>query len=505
MDGVLSGVLAEAVAQEGISLGWSLPFGLLLGCIALMPFANRRWWEKWYPGVAVGLGGIVAGYYFLFAQSPWRWVEEMESYVSFIVLLGSLFVISGGIVIHVNRMATPAANCVLLVMGAVVANVFGTTGASMLLIRPYLRMNGGHLKPFHMVFFIFIVSNVGGALTPIGDPPLFLGYLNGVPFWWVLSRCGWAWAAAVGMLVAVFFVLDRIDHGKAARHDPGDPGAAVMIHGIHNLLLIGVVVWAVFQPGMFEVMRAMGGGLGLVKGVGELLVSREVLMAVAAVGSVLLTGRRIYERNEFGYGPIREVAILFFGIFSAMVPALQWLDVNAGKLPLKTPGQYYFASGALSSVLDNAPTYLTLLQARLGRLDKGKVDLAVAEVKKMGERGTLEVDGVLDAEVRKAVGVVVEYHAKAVREKAVTRGQVEVAFLLGDGVLSAFVVAVSLGSVFFGACTYIGNGPNFMVKSIAEAGGAAMPSFVGYVMKYTLPVLVPVYVVIWAVFLAGWW
>src|SRR5438552_15382674 len=170
-----------------ISFLWALPFVAMLFAIATAPFIHKRWWEKYYPLVVVILGAI-ASWYYLFGGGPiWRWVEGMEDYLSFIVLLASLFIISGGIVIKVTRKATPTVHCILLLTGAVIANLFGTTGAAMLLIRPYLRTNRRHLRPYHVVFFIFIVANVGGCLTPIGDPPLFLGYLMGVPFWWVLE------------------------------------------------------------------------------------------------------------------------------------------------------------------------------------------------------------------------------------------------------------------------------------------------------------------------------
>src|SRR5262245_15844924 len=212
--------LAAAGAAENVSLLWSIPFVLLLACAATVPLISQKFWHKSYGWFAIGLGVISAGYYFLIAPSPSSWVHEMQEYVSFIALLASLYIVSGGIYISVARKATPAANCGLLLIGAVLANIVGTTGASMLLIRPYLRMNAGHIKPFHVVFFIFLVANVGGALTPIGDPPLFLGYLYGVPFWWVLEHAKEAWFLTVGVLIALFFVIDTLDHRKWARNKP---------------------------------------------------------------------------------------------------------------------------------------------------------------------------------------------------------------------------------------------------------------------------------------------
>lgn len=445
-DGILA-VAAPSAAHIGI--GWVTPFVMLLGAIAVMPFVNRHWWERWYPAVAIGLGAVAVWPYLFGGQPVGRFVHTMEEYVSFVVLLGALFVISGGIVIKIRRLATPAMNCVLLLMGAVLANLLGTTGASMLLIRPYLRMNRNHLRPYHVVFFIFVVSNVGGSLTPVGDPPLFLGYLMGVPFWWVLEHMRGPSSIAVGALLAIFFVIDTLDHKKQKRVHEHDGGPTVQVVGIHNVLLVLAVVAAVFLDGVFEHLPgAFGGNLRDVFGV---LKSREVVMVAAAVLSRYVTRRPVYEANEFTFAPIREVAFLFAGIFAAMVPASQYLQENASQLPLKSAGQYYFTSGVLSSVLDNAPTYKTLLETRLATIDPA------------GDMSALQT-------------------------------------LLAHPDLSQFLLAISAGSVFWGACTYIGNGPNFMVKSIADSAGLRTPSFGQYVWKYTIPVLIPVYILIWAVY-----
>jgi Na+/H+ antiporter NhaD/arsenite permease-like protein len=223
--GVISFSHVPLLLAENISPAWSLPFVLLLASIALMPFIHRHWWEKRYPWVAGGLALVPAAYYFFIAPhhpgaGAGAWVHGMLEYVSFILLLGSLYIVSGGILIHVSRRATPTTNVALLLLGALAANVLGTTGASMLLIRPYLRMNKWHLRPYHVVFFIFIVSNVGGALTPIGDPPLFLGYLKGIPFWWVLEHCWAPWCVATGLLLGIFFAIDWRDHRRAERLNP---------------------------------------------------------------------------------------------------------------------------------------------------------------------------------------------------------------------------------------------------------------------------------------------
>jgi Na+/H+ antiporter NhaD/arsenite permease-like protein len=494
---------APVVAPHGsadVPLVWSLPFVLLLAGIALMPFVARHWWERHYPKVSVAFALLVAVYYFGVRHAPGPWLKEMREYASFIVLLGALYVISGGIAIRATRRATPAANAALLLLGAVLANVFGTTGAAMLLIRPYLRMNRGRVRPYHVVFFIFVVANVGGSLTPIGDPPLFLGYLKGVPFWWVLENMVGPWAMAVGVLVAVFTVIDWREWRRNAAGAVAEEAAAgrvepeATVGGLHNFLFIGVVLFAVFRPSVFEV------------GLGGVWLSREVLMVGAAAASYRLTRPAVRAANEFTFGPIREVAILFVGIFSTMTPALEWLEHNAReKLPMRTPGQFYFASGTLSSVLDNAPTYLTFLQMRLSDIEPAHVEAAAEALAKMRGQAVLAFDPktLPTEETAGAVQAMVKYHEADVRAGAFTRDQLQVAFLLGLPRLNLFLVAISAGSVFWGACTYIGNGPNFMVKSIADAAGAPTPGFLAYVYRYALPILVPLYVAVWAVFFRG--
>jgi len=427
-------------APQPISIWWMIPFALLLVAIALMPLVHRHWWKKNYGRVSVALAALVAVYYLLWAGSIAPWLHSMVEYASFIVLLGSLYVVSGGIVITVGRKATPLTNCILLLFGAVISNVFGTTGASMLLIRPFLRMNQAHLRPYHVVFFIFIVSNAGGMLTPVGNPPLFLGFLRGVPFWWNLERCHWAWVLVIGVLIAVFFVFDSLDHAKAERHHPKDPGPGVHMIGVHNFLFIAVIIVAVFQPGFAELLAA--------KRFGRVIVCREAIMLLAALASRLLTREVIYQRNAFSYDSIKEVAILFFGIFSTIAPALQWLDQNAQQMAPRTAGQYYFTTGSLSAVLDSAPAYLAFFELELGKTPP--------------------------------------------QQRSAT---------LADPDLDKKFLAIALGAVLFGGMTYVGNGPNFMVKSIADAAGAPSPDFVKYIWRYALPILGPLYVLVWWIFL----
>ena len=486
-----------------VSIFWAIPFVLLLGCIALIPVFNKHLWDRHYAKVALGLGAVPAIYYFVILRQPSPWLGAMAEYLSFIILLGSLYIISGGIVIRVHRKASPLGNVTLLLIGAIAANAFGTTGASMLLIRPFLRMNRGHFKPYHIVFFIFIVSNCGGLLTPIGDPPLFLGYLEGIPFRWTLDHLWGIWSFVIAALLAVFFVIDTLNHTDRPRTTADDEGPRVHIRGVANFVFISVILFAVFRPGLFEIAQRIANlGFSFHNAL-SLLASREVLMVAAAVASRRATSAKIYQHNDFSYAPIREVAILFVGIFSTMAPALGWLEQNASHLQVKTPGALYFTTGSLSSVLDNAPTYLTFLKMELGRLDPSEVDQAKTIIDKMhdSQRLDLPASGSVPPNVAAALDSMVTHHRAAILDGLATRDQVQVAFLLGIPSLNALLVAISAGSVLFGACTYIGNGPNFMVKSIVEAAGAKTPGFLGYILCYTLPILLPIYVAVWLIFL----
>ncbi len=486
-------------ATPDVQWFWMLPFALLLGSIAAMPLINMHFWEHHYPKFAIVLGTITAAYYLFFfhdlPSSRAAWVHEMQEYVSFIALLGSLYIVSGGIVIKVSQRATATTNTTLLLVGAVIANVVGTTGAAMLLIRPYIRINKAHIKPYHIIFFIFAVANCGGSLSPIGDPPLFMGYLKGVPFFWVIEALWPMWVVCVVILLTVFFIIDKRDHAKAEREHEKDPGPAVQIYGFQNFLYIGLILAGVFRPSMFQHIND-----------GELLmlpISREIMMLIAAVASKLSTQPYIYERNEFTYGPIKEVAILFVGIFSTMVPALNYLNHHSGDMPLKTPGQYYFITGALSSVLDNAPTYLVFLETKQGQVqDQYGTEIEhLREIIDNHQPGQpVQVDDDMDPAVMRGYDTLVKYNKHKVDAGIVTDTDIRIAMIIGNRDLAMYLIAISIGAVFFGACTYIGNGPNFMVKSIAESAGIQMPSFFGYVFKYALPILIPIYIVIWVVF-----
>jgi len=395
-----------------------------------MPLLAPNWWARHYSKIAFSLGFITLAYYLFILRDTGRVLHTTHDYISFIALVGSLYVVSGGIHIGIRSQATPWANVFFLFAGGVVANFLGTTGAAMLLIRPWIRMNQSRIAAHHIVFFIFIVANVGGCLTPIGDPPLFLGYLQGVPFWWVAKNCGPAWAVGVGVLLGMFYVVDKINFRRAPRHGPEKVAVTDegwKLAGKSNLFFLAVVLGAVF--------------------VDHPVFLREFLMLAAALGSYFTTRKSVYEVNRFDFHPVREVAVLFAGIFATMMPALDWLQSNASELLGANPSRevFYWSTGLLSAVLDNAPTYLGLLSALSG----------VTGAKDISE-------------------ILAHY--------------------------SPHLLAISLGAVFFGAATYIGNGPNFMVKAIADREKIPMPTFPGFIFKYSLPFLLPMLIAVWFLF-----
>lgn len=462
----------------------ALPFGLLLALIALAPLFFADWWGRHYSKVAFGLGAVVVGYYLFILHAPQHPISVAKDYLGFIALVGSLYVVSGGIHINVKGEATPGVNVLFLLVGAVVANLLGTTGASMLLIRPWLRMNRYRVTAHHVVFFIFIVSNVGGCLTPIGDPPLFLGYLAGIPFWWVAQHCWPMWATGVAVLLAMFYVVDRLNFARAPKaiREKETAQETWRFDGLANVAFLAVILGAVFvsRPAFL----------------------REGLMVAAAAGSYWTTRRRVHEANHFSFHPIREVAILFVGIFATMMPALDWLAGHAGQMlgEQPAPALFFWGSGVLSSVLDNAPTYLSFLSALGGTFIDANVVQQVQQFVQDGGTDLALLTGPHAEQMRNTMLALQHYHADGVLARRVSTEEIRICFLLGNTTLNQFILAISTGSVFFGANTYIGNGPNFMVKAIADHQKVHTPSFMGYVMRFTLPYMLPMLVIVWLLF-----
>ncbi|HYL79686.1 MAG TPA: sodium:proton antiporter [Candidatus Acidoferrum sp.] len=460
-----------------------LPFVLMLLSIAVIPLARPHWWDsnlhKGY--VSLVLGGFVLMYLFTAAPrgAEIRLFITLLDYVAFIALLGSLFIISGGIYLRGALAGTPTVNVLFLLLGSVLASFMGTTGASMLLVRPMVRANAWRQSQAHvMIFLTFLVANIGGLLTPLGDPPLYLGFLKGVPFQWTFALFP-QWLFTVGVVLAVFYVMDGMKYRReleAGRRPPDGAGESLGIEGSLNFLWLALIVMAIFGSGMLgklHVIHEMEQAWPLLTEA-LLKVGQAVAMLAVAGLSLKTTSDKIRQRNAFNYAPIIEVAVLFIGIFLTMIPALWILDElgKAGQLGLDKPWQFFWASGGLSSFLDNAPTYLTFSAAASG-LHNQFVNLAGVRVATDPNNLTLLLDST----------------GTLVREGAKTQ--------LAAGAL--FLKAISCGSVFMGANSYIGNGPNFMVKTIAEQNGVRMPSFFGY-MVYSTLILVPIFGLVTIIF-----
>ncbi len=405
------------------SLFWTLPFAVLLLSLAVVPLVAHQFWESNLTKLvfSAGLAAPVLVLYLLY--QPAAVAHAAREYVSFVVLLGSLFFVAGGVLFEGDLEATPFTNTMCLAIGVALAGVIGTTGASMLLIRPLLSTNKERRHVVHtVVFFIFLVSNIGGCLLPLGDPPLFMGYLRGVPFTWTL-RLWPAWLTASGILLGLYFVGDTILH---AREPPErirlDRANIKPLHvgGSHNLILLaGVAVLTILLPSPW----------------------RELATLMLAVVSWRSTSLHLYRANRFSLGPMVEVAVVFLGIFATMLPALDVLHARGAHMGLREPWEYFWATGLLSTFLDNTPTYLSFLA--------------------LGQSQQLANEVV--------------------------------------GVPHKMLEAISLGAVMMGANSYLGNGPNFMVRAIAESRGVKMPSF-GAFMLYSGAIVLPVFALLTVLF-----
>lgn len=421
-----------------------IPFAALLLMIATGPLFYHHFWEKHYPKVAFLLGSVTVAYYLFILHDTHSLLHTLEEYISFIALLASLFIASGGILIKVDKKATPMLNVIILLFGAVIANIIGTTGASMVLIRPFININKDRIKAYHIVFFIFLVSNIGGALTPIGDPPLFLGFLRGVEFFWTLTHVWYIWLPTIIVVAIIFYFID-------ARNNEGEDkdvtySGKIEFNGLLNVGFLILILISVFLDP--NVMSWVPDLHPLPFGI------REMIMFAVCYLSYKMSNKDNLKQNEFDFEPIKEVAYLFIGIFATMIPALQLIAHEANVMGEQlNAGVFYWATGLLSGFLDNAPTYLNFLSAELGKFG-------------------LNVDDPLQV----------------------------LQFELNHPI---YLQAISVAAVFFGAMTYIGNGPNFMVKSISERAGIEMPSFFGYLIKYSIPILIPIFTIIWLIFFYG--
>ncbi|HNX97158.1 MAG TPA: sodium:proton antiporter, partial [Candidatus Aminicenantes bacterium] len=376
-------------------------------------------------------------------------------YLPFIILLWSLFTVAGGIYVSGDLLGKPRINVLLLAIGTLLSSLIGTTGSAMVMIRPVLKTNLERKYKTHVVvFFIFLVANIGGSLTPLGDPPLFLGFLHHVPFFWTLNLIG-PMALCSLILLTLFFFIDRHYYRKESPADKKMDEAhttPIRIHGKRNFLFLAGIVGGVLLSGFWKAGTVSV--LGVEMAVANL--ARDLILLVMGSLSLYFTPAQVRKNNQFSWGPIQEVAILFAGIFVTIIPAIEILKAGTdGALAflirsIQQPAHYFWAAGALSSFLDNAPTYLTFMNTALGQFFAGMPEPQAV--------------------------------ALLTTQKKI------------------FLEAVSAGAVFMGANTYIGNAPNFMVKAIAEECGIQMPSFFGYIARWSLPILIPTFILVTLVF-----
>ena len=453
---------ASAHGSEHANLGeilplWScIPFACMLLSIALLPLLLPNFWHHHF--------GKISAFWAAVLGIPFLWVFKggavyeilhiiLVDYVPFIILLWSLYTVSGGILLRGSLRGTPVVNTIILIIGALLASWMGTTGAAMLLIRPFLRANNYRKnRTFMVVFFIFLVANVGGSLTPLGDPPLFLGYLHGVTFFWTFKLMPHMLMVSVILLI-IYFFLDTYHYRKESVSVPKEEAKeALKIEGTYNFLFLGGVVGSVLMSGMVDLGEI--NILGIHRAIQDWL--RDGLLVLLGVASLITTPIKLREDNEFTWFPIIEVAYLFIGIFITMIPCLLILKAGThGELAflinlVEKPYHYFWVTGALSSFLDNAPTYLTFFNTALG-----------------------------------------SFYSNLTEAQAVPLLMTEKAI---------YLKAISAGAVFFGACSYIGNAPNFMVRSFAEETGTPMPSFFGYIFKYSIIYLVPTFAIVSLIF-----
>ncbi len=437
---------------------WScIPFALILLSIALFPLVLPDFWHHHFGKIsAFWIATLSIPFLIVFKGAALYEILHiiLADYVPFIILLWSLYTVSGGILVRGTLRGTPIVNMAMLIIGTLLASWMGTTGAAMLMIRPFLRANNYRKnRTFMMVFFIFLVANVGGSLTPLGDPPLFLGFLHGVSFFWTFNILPHMLMVVIILLV-IYFIIDTYHYRKEGVSAPEEEGVKepLKLEGVYNFLFLGGIVGAVLMSGIVDWGEV--NTLGIHRSVQDWV--RDGVLILMGILSLVATPIQLRDDNDFTWFPIIEVAYLFIGIFITMIPCLLILKAGShGALAFLTnsvtqPVHYFWATGGLSAFLDNAPTYLTFFNSALGAFYSGMTE------------------------------------AQAVP------------LLMTESAI--YLKAISAGAVFFGACSYIGNAPNFMVRSIAEEAGTPMPSFFGYILKYALLFLVPTFVIVTFVF-----
>lgn len=465
-------VPSAAFAEGGDMLGdhlpvWSIiPFVGMLLSIAIFPLVKGEWWEKNQLWVALFWSAVfIVPFFFVFGahETIFELIHTIIlDYVPFLLLLIALYAVAGGIVIKGSIVGTPKVNVIILAIGTVLASVIGTTGAAMVLIRPIIRANEWRKRKMHtIIFFIFLICNIGGSLTPVGDPPLFMGYLRGVPFFWCLTHLWPIYLFTSIVLLVIYFLIENSRYKKDLAEglvQPKSEGTKIKIEGLVNIAFIVLILIGTVSSGVLAGMDAFQNADGSVKGItlfthnGETAIAtypniiKDIIYLIAIFLSLKFTKKSLREENNFNWGAMEEVAKLFIGIFITMIPALALLEAKGASLGLHAEWQFFWSTGILSGFLDNTPTYLVFLTTA--------------------------------ASLGATSGI------------ATSIGMVEIPLL----------IAVSAGAVFMGALSYIGNAPNFMVRSIAEEHDIKMPSFFGY-MKWSFGILVPVFLIVTVVFM----
>jgi Na+/H+ antiporter NhaD/arsenite permease-like protein len=437
---------------------WScIPFACMLLSIAFFPLAAPEFWHHHFGKISAFWAAAMAiPFLFVYKGSAFHEIIHiiLADYIPFIILLWSLYTVSGGILLQGTLHGTPLVNTIMLIIGTLLASWMGTTGAAMLMIRPFLRANKYRKsRTFMVVFFIFLVANVGGALTPLGDPPLFLGFLHGVSFFWTFNILPHMLVVTV-LLLLVYFIIDSYTYRKegtsfVSKTEKKEP---LRIVGTYNFIFLAGIVGFVLISGIVDWGEI--NVLGVHRSIQDWV--RDGLLILMGILSMFFTPLTVREENDFTWFPIIEVAYLFIGIFITMIPCLMILKAgSSGQLAflidaVKEPIHYFWVTGILSSFLDNAPTYLTFFNTALG-----------------------------------------SFYSKLSEPEAVK-------LLMSENKI--YLEAISAGAVFFGACSYIGNAPNFMVRSIAEEAGTPMPSFFGYIVRYSFLFLIPTFVIVTLIF-----
>lgn len=436
-----------------------VPFVLMLLMIAIGPLFAERWWGKNSHKLTVALVLGVPVAVFMIRHGFTQRLEEqlLFDYVPFVVLLVTLYVVTGGIRLCGSIRPTPEINTELMALGYVLASFLGTTGAAMLFVRPLLDINEKRKYKVHtLLFFIALVANCGGLLSPLGDPPLFMLYLRGASFGWFMTMLP-QWLFTGLVLLILYYLTDKFHFSRKedeAAFELPQAVEPIRIRGSRNCFLLLIVIAAVafINKGFIPQMADPDAPIWL-------KYLREIVLISVAVLSYRGTSPRVrFVLNKFSWAPILEVCVLFLGIFTTMSPALIFMEQQAASLGLTEPWQFYFSTGALSSVLDNTPTAVALYSLASGLQES--VAASTAGVSQGAFMGLNFVAGVPEVLLR----------------------------------------AISIGAVFFGAMTYIGNGPNLMVKSIAESRGVKMPSFFGYIFKFSIVVLLPLYLLLYFIF-----